>query len=165
MCVRAKRCMHHQRAKVMASCYYTTQYASVSLISSWNSYVTPPPVKRKFWFHYSFLTLPRSSFACLKLIQYWGERKVEGLFLPWEVQNQNCNSQSVVYGAFKFCGFLNVLDILSLNSTRKEKILVSIQFSTQLRSSLACLKSIKYWGEQSNLLQFEGRIKTAILKV
>ena len=82
MCVRAKRCMHHQRAKVMASCYYTTQYAPVSLISSWNSYVTPPPVKRKFWFHYSFHTLLRSSFACLKLIQYLGERRAEGLFLP-----------------------------------------------------------------------------------
>ena len=89
-----------------------------------------------------------------------------GIVFTMRGPNQNCNSQSVVYGAFKFCGFLNVLDTLSLNSTtRKEKILVSLQFSTELRSSLACLKSIKYWGEQSNLLQFEGKIKTAILKV
>ena len=143
MCVRAKRCMHHQRAKVMASCYYTTQYAPVSLISSWNSYVTPPPVKRKFWFHYSFLT---TVFFCVFEIDPILRRtQSRGIVFTMRGPNQNCNSQSVVYGAFKFCGFLNVLETLSLNSTtRKEKILVSLQFSTELRSSLACLKSIKY---------------------
>ena len=88
-----------------------------------------------------------------------------GIVFTMRGPNQNCNSQSVIYRVFKFCGFLNVLDILSLNSTREEKILVSLQFSTELQSSLACLKLIKYWGEQSNLLQFEGKIKTAILKV
>ena len=34
-------------------------------------------------------------------------------------QNKNCNSQSIVYGAFKFCGFSNMLDMLSLKNMDK----------------------------------------------